>query len=53
MNLKIYFFLIIIIIIIIINIKTSRTCESKKNKIIYEMHSQPHKHLPHGKLKAG
>ena len=41
----------IIIIIIIIIIKTSSTGPSGKNKIVYKLLSQPHKHLRHRKLK--
>ena len=39
------------LIIIIINIKTSSTGPSWKNKVVYKLLSQPHKHLCHGKLK--
>ena len=38
-------------IIIIIIIKTSITGPSWKNKIVYKLLSQPHKHLRHRKLK--
>ena len=40
---ELLFIIFIIIIIIIIIIKTSCTCMSGKNEIVYELHSQ-HKH---------
>ena len=43
--------IIIIIIIVIIIIKTSSTGQSEKNKIVYKLLTQPHKHLHHRKLK--
>ena len=41
-----------IIIIIIIIIKTSSTGPSGKNKTVYKLLTQPHKHLRHGKFKS-
>ena len=38
-------------IIIIIIIKTSSTDPSGKNKIVYKLLTQPHKHLRHGKTE--
>ena len=38
-------------IVIIINIKTSSPGPSWKNKIVYKLISQPHKHLCNRKLK--
>ena len=32
-------------------IKTSSTVPSEKNKVVYKLLSQPHRHLRHGKLK--
>ena len=38
-------------LIIIIIIKTSSTGPSRKNKIVYKLLTQPHKHLRHGKTE--
>ena len=42
----------IIIIVIILIIKTSSTGPRGKNKIVYKLRTQPHKHLHHRKLKT-
>ena len=42
--------MLIIIIIIIIIIKTNEISPTGKNKIVYKLPSQPHKHMLHGKL---
>ena len=47
-KLKLHYFNFISIFIIII--KTSSTGPSGKNKVVYKLLSQPHKHLRHGKL---
>ena len=40
-----------LIIIIVVIIKTSSTFPSWKNKIVYKLHTQSHKHLRHGKTE--
>ena len=46
-----YYCIIILLYYWFIIIKTSSTGQSGKNKVVYKLLSQPHKHLRHGKLK--
>ena len=43
--------LIALICLISVIINTSSTGPSEKNKVVYKLLSQTHKHLRHGKLK--